>query len=60
MKITREKRPDRVKKVEVKTYYKMENGSVIQFTKIGKGDWIKAVTPYKDLPWCELDINFRV
>lgn len=48
------------KKVEVKTYYKMKNGSVIKFTKIGNGDWYQAVTPYKQLPWSELNIKFEI
>jgi len=46
------------KKMMVQTYYrKMPNGQVIQFEKIGDGEWLSAVTPYDDLPYKELLIR---
>jgi len=41
------------KMVMVKTYYTLENGTVIEHKKIGNGKWLKAVTPYKEIPFVE-------
>lgn len=43
------------KGIKVQTYYKkMPNGQIIQFEKIGDGEWLSAITPYKEVPYVEL------